>query len=244
MSEKITRANLEKELKAAGDPRRALTSAAYFKTGKGQYGEGDIFLGISTPALRKIALRFRDLPLSDITKLLDSKIHECRSAALEILVSQYKRGSDEQRAEIVDFYLQNTAGINNWDLVDGSAPYILGEHLRTRPRKILRKLARSQSLWERRIAIIATMRLVRNGEVDDALNIAEMLLEDGHDLIHKAVGWVLREVGRQDRGRLVDFLQTHYDRLPRTALRYSIEHFTTEERKKMLAGKFNVKDEE
>ncbi|MBB6144608.1 3-methyladenine DNA glycosylase AlkD [Silvibacterium bohemicum] len=238
MPEKVTRANLEKDLKTAGDPRRALTSAAYFKTGKGEYGEGDIFLGISTPMLRKITLRFRELPLADIAKLLSSKIHECRSAALEILVSQYKRGSDEQRAEIVDFYLQNTAGINNWDLVDGSAPYILGEHLRTRPRRILRKLARSQSLWERRIAIIATMRLVRNGELEDALSIAEMLLDDDHDLIHKAVGWVLREVGRQDRGRLIGFLQTHYRRLPRTALRYAIEHFAPSERKKMLAGEF------
>jgi 3-methyladenine DNA glycosylase AlkD len=233
-----SRTSLVKELKAAADPARAAGSAGFFKTGKDEYGEGDIFLGISTPVLRKIALRYLGLSPGDVEKLLQSKIHEHRSAALEILVAQYKRGSDAERAEIVAFYLRNTACINNWDLVDGSAPYILGEHLRTGSRGVLSKLARSQSLWERRIAMIATMKLVRHGELDDALRIAEMLLEDGHDLIHKAVGWVLREVGRKDQRRLLAFLETHYDRLPRTALRYAIEHFSAGERKKMLAGKF------
>jgi len=238
MSEKFTRTKLEKELKAAGDPKRAITMAGFFKTGKDQYGEGDIFLGIATPVLRKIALPYRDLPLSEIEKLLYAKLHEYRSAAVEILVSQYKRASEEQRSEIIDFYLRNTAAMNNWDLVDGSAPYILGEHLKTHPRKILRKLAKSKSLWERRIAIVATLRLVRNGELDDALSIAEILLDDSHDLIHKAVGWVLREAGRKDCQRLLAFLETHYNRLPRTALRYAIEHFTPKQRKQLLIGKF------
>lgn len=236
--QKLTRSNLEKELRAAGDPIRAGGAAAFFKIGKGDYGEGDVFLGISTPVLRKTALRYRGLSFPDIEKLLASKIHEHRSAAIEILVAQYKSGDDAERAGIVAFYLRSTARINNWDLVDGSAPYILGEHLRTRPRQILKKLANSRSLWERRIAMVATLRLVRHGELDDALNIAEMLLDDEHDLMHKATGWVLREVGKKDRKRLLAFLETYYDRLPRTALRYAIEHFTPEQRKKMLAGKF------
>jgi 3-methyladenine DNA glycosylase AlkD len=233
-----SRTSLVKELKAAADPARALSSAAFFKTGKDEYGEGDIFLGISTPVLRKIALQHCELPLAELEKLLHSKIHEHRSAAVEILVAQYKSAGPEQRGEIVAFYLGNTACIDSWDLVDGSAPYILGEHLKTRPRAILRKLARSQSLWERRIAMVATLRLVRNGDLDDALRIAEMLLNDKHDLIHKAVGWVLREVGRKDRSRLLAFLESNYHRLPRTTLRYAIEHFTPDQRKKMLAGNF------
>jgi 3-methyladenine DNA glycosylase AlkD len=233
------RTNLVKELKTAADPARAVSSAGFFKTGKDEYGAGDVFLGISTPVLRKVALRYRELTFADIEKLLQSKIHEHRSVAVEILVAQYKSGDEDSRSEIVAFYLRNTACFNNWDLVDGSAPYILGEHLRTNPRGILRKLARSKSLWERRIAMVATLRLVRNGDLEDALRIAEMLLDDQHDLIHKAVGWVLREVGRQDRLRLLAFLETHYDRLPRTALRYAIERFSLEHRKKMLRGEFS-----
>jgi 3-methyladenine DNA glycosylase AlkD len=238
MRGKFTRTKLENELKAAADPKRAITAAGFFKTGKDQYGEGDIFLGIATPVLRKIALPYRDLPLPEIEKLLYAKLHEYRSAAVEILVSQYKRGSEEKRSEIVEFYLRNTAAMNNWDLVDGSAPYILGEHLKTHPRKILRKLAKSKSLWERRIAMVATLRLVRNSELDDALTIAEILLDDTHDLIDKAVGWVLREAGRKDRQRLLAFLESHYNRLHRTTLRYAIEHFPPEQRKQMLSGKF------
>lgn len=233
-----SRTNLVKELKAAGDPVSAVSSASFFKTGKDEYGEGDIFLGISTPVLRKIALGHRGLSLADIEKLLQSKIHERRSAAVEILVAQYKSGSEDQRSEIVAFYLRNTVRFDSWDLVDGSAPYLLGEHLKTHPRAILRKLARSKLLWDRRIAMVATLRLVRDSELEDALIVAEMLLGDGHDLIHKAVGWVLREVGRKDRGRLLAFLETHYERLPRTTLRYAIEHFAPEQRKKLLAGIF------
>jgi 3-methyladenine DNA glycosylase AlkD len=238
MPAKPTRADLEKDLKAAADPKRAISASGFFRTVKDECGAGDIFLGISIPVLRRVARPYRDLPLAEIEKLLYAKLHEYRTAAIEILVSQYQRAGEEQRTGIVDFYLRNTAAINSWDLVDGSAPYILGEHLKTHPRKILRKLAQSKSLWERRIAMVATLRLVRSGELDDALIIAELLLDDSHDLIHKAVGWVLREAGKKDRKRLLAFLETHYSRLPRTTLRYAIEHFTPEQRKRMLAGDF------
>jgi len=238
MKIKQTRPNLERELRAAGDATRAKQVAIYFKTGKGEYGEGDVFLGISVPAMRRIALRHTVLPLADLQKLLDSKIHEFRAAALEILVAQYARGDEKQRKAIVDFYLKNTGHINNWDLVDASARPILGEHLKTRSRKILRKLAKSKSLWERRIAIVSTMTLVWAGELDDAMEIAEMLLDDEHDLIHKAVGWVLREAGIENRARLIAFLEMHYAQMPRTALRYAIEHFPAKYRKKVLAGSF------
>lgn len=238
MKKKQTKAQLERELKAAGDAARAVQVARYFKAGKGEYGEGDVFLGIPVPTMRRIALKYRTLTFADLQKLLDAKIHDYRAAALEILVAQYARGDKKQREEIVHFYLRNTSRINNWDLVDASARPILGEHLKSRPRKILRTLAKSESLLERRIAIVATMTLVWAGELDDAMQIAEMLLDDQHDLIHKAVGWVLREAGIKDRTRLVLFLESHYARLPRTSLRYAIEHFPPENRKKMLKGDF------
>ena len=238
MEKTQTRTNLEGELRAAGDATRAKQVARYFKTGEGEYGEGDVFLGIPVPVMRRIALQYRVLPLIELQKLLDSKIHEHRAAALEILAAQYARGDERQREAIVSFYLKNTSRINNWDLVDASARPILGEHLKSRPRKILRKLAKSKSLWERRIAMVSTMNLVWAGELDDAMEIAEMLLDDEHDLIHKAVGWVLREAGVKDRERLIAFLQKNYARMPRTALRYAIEHFPPEERKKLLAGSF------
>lgn len=233
-----TRTHLEKSLKAAANPERAAFLARYFKTGKGGYGEGDIFLGLTVPALRKIALQHRTLPLADLKTLLNSNFHEHRGAALEILVAQYKRGDEKQRRQIVRFYLSNTRGINNWDLVDVSCRPILGEHLKTNPRAILDKLCRSRNLWERRIAIISTMSLVWAGELDDAFRISEALLADKHDLMHKAVGWVLRETGRKDRARFLAFLEAHYARIPRTALRYAIEHFPPDMRKKLLAGSF------
>lgn len=235
-----TRAQLARELKAAGNAERAVQVARYFKCEEGGYGAGDRFLGIPVPAMRRIALRYRELALADLQKLLDSEIHEYRAAALEILAAQYARGDARQRKEIVAFYLSNTSRINNWDLVDASARPILGEHLKTRPRRILRRLARSKNIWERRIAMVATMTLVWNGELDDAFHIAEMLLDDAHDLIHKAIGWVLREAGMVDRVRLVRFLHEHYARLPRTTLRYAIEHFAPETRKRALAGVFEA----
>ena len=242
-----TRTHLEKSLNAAADPERAAFLAGYFKTGKGEYAEGDIFLGLTVPMLRKIALQHRTLSLADLKILLSSKFHEHRGAALEILVEQYKRADEKQRKQIVRFYLSNTRGINNWDLVDVSCRPILGEHLKTHPRAIpktiLDKLCRSKNLWERRIAIISTMSLVWVGELDDAFRLAEALLDDQHDLMHKAVGWVLREADRKDRARLLAFLETHYTRIPRTALRYAIEHFPPDQRKKLLTGNFNFREE-
>jgi 3-methyladenine DNA glycosylase AlkD len=234
----MTGAALKRDLKAAGTPKRASGAARYFKTGPGQYGEGDIFIGVTVPALRKIVRQYRELSLAEIERLLTAKEHECRLAALLVLVAQYERGDAMQRREILDLYLRNTQSINNWDLVDASCREIVGAHLRTGSRKPLTKLAKSKSLWERRIAMISTMALVRDGDFEDALRVAEMLLDDSHDLIHKAIGWVLRVVGDEYRAVLVGFLKTHYARVPRTALRYAIEHFSAGERKKMLAGEF------
>jgi 3-methyladenine DNA glycosylase AlkD len=234
----LTRRQLERELAAVADPKRAANVAWFFKTGKGEYGEGDRFLGISVPEQRRIALRFRTLSFEDISILLGSRIHEHRFAALEILVAQYERAGESLRGEIVEFYLRHTSRINNWDLVDTSAPYIVGEHLRTRPRDLLDRLAASESLWERRIAIVSTLALVKGGDIADTFRIAAKLLQDKHDLIHKAVGWALRETGRVSRADLVKFLSRHYERLPRTTLRYAIEHFPVEERKLMLSGEF------
>lgn len=235
----MTAAALKRELQAAGTPERALGAARFFKTSKGEYGEGDVFLGITVPDLRRIARRYRGLSLAEAERLLHAKEHECRLAALLVLVAQYERGDQALQREILDLYLRNTQYINNWDLVDASCREIVGTHMRTGSRKLLTKLAKSKSLWERRIAMVATMALVRDGDLDDALRIAEMLLDDKHDLIHKAVGWVLRVVGDEDRAALLGFLRTHYARLPRTALRYAIEHFSPAQRKQMLAGDFS-----
>lgn len=220
------------------DPERAASSAKYFKTGKGEYGAGDRFIGITVPVLRKIARQYISLSLADLRRLLASPIHEYRVAALEILVAQYDRADEAQRGRIVGFYLQNTARMNNWDLVDAAAPRILGVHLKNHPRGILDRLAVSTSLWERRIAMVATLALIRAGEIRDAHRIAGKLLDDEHDLLHKAVGWMLRETGKIDPGALLEFLRQHYARIPRTTLRYAIERFPAVQRKSLLAGRF------
>lgn len=238
----MRRLQLEKELAAAGNPARASHSAGFFKCGPGQYGEGDLFLGIPVPVQRKITLKYVDLPLVEVEHLLQSKFHEYRVAALEILGAQYKAGDEAKRQAIFDFYLRNVSRVNNWDLVDGSAPYIVGAHLRDRPRKrsLLRRLTKSKNVWERRIAIIATFAFLRAGETATTFQIAELLLSDKHDLIQKAVGWALREAGKQARPELLRFLQQHYARVPRTTLRYAIERFTPAERARMLTGQFDL----
>lgn len=233
-----SRKALERALKAAADPRRAAAVAKFFKTGKGEYGEGDRFIGITVPALRMIARQYVALGLNDLARLLASPIHEYRLVALEILVAQYERADEAERERIVSFYLRHTAGMNNWDLVDAAAPYILGEHLKARPRSVLDRLAASANLWERRIAVVSTLALVRGGEVAETHRIARKLLEDEHDLIHKAVGWALRESGKVSSDALVEFLRAHYPRIPRTTLRYAIERFPAAQRKKLLAGEF------
>ncbi len=227
---------VKSDLAALADPKQAEGLAWFFKTGKGQYGEGDRFLGITVPQQRKVAAQYRELPMSEIARLLKSSYHEHRSVGLAILVLQFKDGTAELRQRIFDFYLAQTDTVNNWDLVDSSAPYIVGQHLMDKPRDILYRLARSDKLWERRIAIVSTLAFVKAGELDDALGISEVLLGDKHDLIHKAVGWVLRESGKISRRRQMAFLADHYRQIPRTALRYAIEHLTPLERKQVLAG--------
>ncbi len=228
------------ELAAAANPERAKSSIWFFKTAKGQYGEGDKFLGVNVPTQRKIALRHRNLAFPAIQKLLASPLHEHRFVALEILVAQFEAASAKDQTAIYRFYLANTARINNWDLVDTSAPYIVGHYLLTRPRTILRKLAKSKNIWERRIAIVATFAFIRTGQTEDTFAIAQMLFGDKRDLIHKATGWALREAGKGNPDRLVAFLEEHYERLPRTVLRYAIERFPPAARKQFLAGNFTA----
>ena len=223
-------------LRALSDPVRAAGAARFFKTGPGEYGEGDRFLGIRVPAQRGVARAFGTLPLSEVERLLDSPIHEDRFVALEILVMQFERGDAAARARVFRFYLAHTARINNWDLVDTSARYIVGAYLFDRPRGPVFRLARSRRLWERRIAMVATHDWISRGDVADAYAVAQLLLDDPHDLMHKAVGWMLREAGVVDRTALLTFLRQHYARMPRTALRYAIEHLPPAQRKRILAG--------
>ena len=247
---------LRKELKGIADTKRAEVSQGFFKTGKGEYGEGDVFLGITVPQSRKIAIRFKELPFSKILGLLKSKIHEERLIALLILVYNFNAGNEKAQKKIFDFYLENMQCVNNWDLVDLSADKIIGRYLfawgpvglHPRPTSsvaslpagarrgppapatptLLLRLAKSENIWERRIAIVSTYYSIKNNKFDETLKIAEMLLNDRHDLIHKAVGWMLREVGKRDMKTEIKFLDKHYKKMPRTMLRYSIERFPEE----------------
>ena len=225
------------KLRAVANPERAAGSARFFKTGPGQYGEGDKFLGLTAPDLHRLAGEFQAMPLREARRLLTSEWHEERVLALLILVRQYERGDTATKEKIYDAYLRSTRHINNWDLVDCSAPQIVGGHLARKGRAPLRRLARSSSLWERRIAIVATLHLIRLGEYDDTCRIAEMLLRDSHDLIHKATGWMLREVGKRDRRRLEVFLDQHAAVMPRTMLRYALEHFPGAARRGYLSAR-------
>lgn len=222
---------LRKEIKKNVNPQKAKLLQRFFKTGKGQYGEGDIFLGLMVPMQREIVKKYHDLSLADIQKLLNSKIHEERLIALLILVSQFKRGDTREQKIIFNFYLKNAKNINNWDLVDLTAPNIVGQFLMDKNRKILYKLAKSDNLWEKRIVILATFTFIKYGQFKDALRVAEILLQDKHDLIHKAVGWMLREIGKRDLATEEVFLKKHHKRMPRTMLRYAIEKFPEKKRK-------------
>jgi 3-methyladenine DNA glycosylase AlkD len=215
-------------LNSQADPMRAEHSQRFFKTGKGEYAEGDVFLGLTVPKQRIIASKFKDLPLNEIQKMLNSVIHEYRFVAIVLIVNRFKRTKDTQeRKKLINFYLDNTENINNWDLVDVSAQ-ILGEYLNDKNRKKLYDLANSGNLWEQRIAIIATSYFIDKNEFADTIKISEMLLNHKHDLIHKAVGWMLREVGKRDLNVLLEFLNKYYTVMPRTMLRYSIEKFPQE----------------
>jgi 3-methyladenine DNA glycosylase AlkD len=227
---------LKKELEEIGNPESAKIAQRFFKTGKGQYGEGDVFLGIRVPVQREIAKKYSGLGLYKLQELMKSKIHEHRLVSLIILTEKYKNRDKEEKGNIFNFYLKNIKNINNWDLVDLSAPNIVGDFLFDKKKNILYELAISKNIWERRIAIISTFDFIRKGEFADTLIIAKLLLNDKHDLIHKAVGWMLREIGKKDIIVLEDFLKKHYKEMPRTMLRYSIERFDEERRKAYLRG--------
>ena len=219
---------LKAQLANVADPARAIACKRYFKTGKGEYGEGDVFIGITMPQVRQVVRQFRDLPLSDISELLHSPVHEKRMCALLILVSSFERGDESLRRKIYRFYLANTKYINNWDLVDLSAPRIVGAYLLANHGSgdVLMRLAKSRDLWKRRIAIMSTFAFIQAGRHIPTFNIAALLLNDEHDLIHKAVGWMLREVGKRiDRETEEEFLKKHYKQMPRTMLRHAIERF-------------------
>ena len=230
--------DLKKELRKYANAEKATFFPRFFKTGKGEYGEGDQFIGVTVPNVRTVAKQFKNLPLKDIKSLLYSPIHEERLVALLILVDQFQKGNEETRRTIFDFYLSHTKQVNNWDLVDLTAPYIVSKYLLDKPRGILYKLAKSRNLWERRIAIMGTFAFItKNKEYEDTFKIAEILLHDKHDLIHKAVGWMLREVGKRiSRGKEEEFLKKHYKTMPRTMLRYAIEKFPEDKRKAYLKG--------
>ena len=228
---------MRKMLRNLADPAIAEHSQRFFKTGKGEYGEGDRFLGIRVPVIRREVKTCQGASLLDVEKLLKSRFHEERLMALLLLVHKFKRGDEKDTAAIYHLYLDRTQYINNWDLVDCSAPTIVGGYLEDRNRRILHKLAKSVSLWERRIAIMATYQFIRNKDFDDTLALSVKLLTDQEDLIHKAMGWMLREVGNRDQKVEKAFLNTHYKNMPRTMLRYAIEKFPQATRKRYLEGR-------
>jgi hypothetical protein len=271
----MTAENVKKELRDFASAERKKAVEWYFKTGKGQYGEGDIFIGVATPDARRISRKFRDLPFAELQKLIASPIHEERSCALTILVQQFQKAgasqkrsserfgsktpsvepgcnptssvttacnesADDKRQAILDFYLRNRQYVNNWDLVDCSAHKILGSAIYEglQDEAILDRLAVSEVLWERRIAIIATMYFIHKGVLEHTFRLAEMLLADSHDLMHKAVGWMLREAWKKDPAAVEAFLIRHYPQIPRTALRYAIEKMEESKRLDFLKGRF------
>ena len=226
--------NIREDIQRLRNPEKAKILSGFFKTGKGQYGEGDVFLGIPVPAQRKIAKKYADLSFTDIRKLLLSSIHEYRLIALLILIGRYRSADETGKRNIFNLYLKNTHYINNWDLVDLSAPNITGDYLLSRDRSILYRLAQSENLWERRIAIISSFTFIRADQFDDTLRIAELLLHDRHDLIHKAVGWMLREIGKRDQQKEETFLDKYAAVMPRTMLRYAVERFEEGKRQSYL----------
>lgn len=224
------------ELHQLADDKIAAHSRRFFKTGKGEYGEGDQFIGIRVPKIRKLARKYPTLSIGDIQELLNSPIHEERLLAIVIMVEQYKKGTLEQKEDLFNLYLGNTDRINNWDLIDISVHHIVGHYLEKRDKSILYRWAVSNNLWERRMAVMATFYFNRQHTFVDTLRIGEILLQDQHDLIHKAVGWMLREIGDRDYKCEEAFLNKYYKTMPRTMLRYAIEKFEEEKRKQYLKG--------
>lgn len=229
-----------KTMEQAADPNKAKVLQSFFKTKPGEYGEGDIFWGITVPRQRQFAKQFKGAAMNDLKRLLNSKIHEHRLTALLILIDKYSKSEKTEQARLVKFYLANTKFINNWDLVDLSAPKILGDYLLDKNATALFQLAKSKSLWERRIAIISTLAFIKNNNFNKTLKISKLLLKDDHDLIHKAVGWMLREVGKRDKKTEIKFLEEFQHNMPRTMLRYAIEKFPESERQKYLNHKISL----
>lgn len=230
----------ESALFALADNGKAGTAARYFQSGTGQYGEGDQFLGVRVPLVRETARQFNTLTLDDCAALLQSPYNELRLLALDVMVRRFTKGKADVQTAVYECFLQHRDRVNNWNLVDSSAPYISGPYWLKRDRSVLWQLAQSPVLWDRRIAVLSTFAFIRAEDFDDALTLYTQLLADPHDLMHKACGWMLRELGKRDEARLLAFLQTHYAALPRTTLRYAIEKFDAATRKALLQGRFST----
>lgn len=234
----VTASAVLKSLKELAQPEKAAFFPRFFKSGPGEYGEGDKFIGVTVPNQRKIAKRFREMSTAEIVKLLDNAWHECRLTGTLILVDQFQRAkTDADRKAIYNLYLKKKDRINNWDLVDSSAHKIVGPFLENRSRKPLYKLAKTKHLWSNRIAIIATLHFIKQDDYADTLELSQLMLQHPHDLMHKAIGWMLREIGKRDEKVLLAFLRKHQTEMPRTMLRYSIEKLSESKRKLALAGK-------
>lgn len=223
---------LIKEIKKYSHPDKVKVYSRFFKTGKGEYGYGDVFLGLTVPEQRKLAQKYVELVFKDVRKLLYNRYHEHRLMGLLILCYKYQKADDAEKQKIIDFYIQHRHRGNNWDLIDCIADRLLGKHILDKDKSILYKLAKSESIWDRRIAIITTFEFIRNKRFDDTIKIAEILLNDSHDLIQKAVGWMLREMGKRNEKELIKFLDKHYNTMPRTMLRYAVERL--DKKKKMF----------
>jgi len=238
---KLTYQQVRKELKKYASAKRKKTNEWFFKIGKGEYGEGDQFMGVRVPDARKVAKKFIDLKFIELEKFLQSKIHEERFTALLILVEKFKKADKENRRKIYKFYLKNKKQVNNWDLVDLSAHHIVGKYLLENPKekKILNKFVSSKSMWDRRIAIIASWAFIRNNNITETLRLSKKLLSDKEDLMHKAVGWMLREAWKREDKKVEEFLIKNYNKLPRTTLRYTIERMEESKRKRFLKGEFD-----
>lgn len=229
--------DIQKKLDGLADPKKAQVAQRFFKTGEWQYGAGDKFIGIRVPVIRYVCKQFKDLPLAQIEKLLSSPIHEHRLAALIIMAEQAKKADTVHKKQLYESYLANVNHINNWDLVDTSAPMVVGGYLLDKSHAPLYKMARSKNLWQKRIALISTLHFIRAGQLDDTFALAKILLCDDHDLIHKAVGWMLRCAGDMDRARLLKFLDSYAPQMRRTALRYSLEHLTASQKQRYMNQK-------
>ncbi len=229
--------NIQRKIQKLGSREKAKVSQRFFKTGPGEYGEGDVFVGVKVPELRKLAKEYQKITVKEVKQLLRSAIHEERLLALFILVLKYSKGNEAEKKRIYELYLKNTQFINNWDLVDSSAHHIIGAFLVDKSKEPLYSLAKSMNLWERRISIISTFYFIKHDKYTETLKISEILLTDEQDLIHKAVGWMLREIGKRHMPTEEKFLRKHYKKMPRTMLRYAIEKFPEDKRQRYLKGK-------